>query len=145
MTVMWKYVAGCQSDEECPLDEACKNRKCVKPCKNYICGSSAYCSNMNHRAVCRCLDGFVGEPTRSCAPPSALHACQYDSDCPETRICDRLNRVCRSPCMQDTCGQNAVCSVKNREATCQCFDGLTGNPYIACNRRKLLKSTRCNA
>jgi len=83
--------------------------------------------------------GYIGEPTRSCNPPQNLGGCQYDKDCPENRICDRLNRVCRSPCMQDSCGVNAECFVKRKEAFCRCFEGYIGNAYLACNRRKMQK------
>jgi len=129
-------IKGCRSDNDCQLDEACHGGFCVRPCDTQPCGTNAVCRNYNHRAVCRCQDGFVGEPTRNCDRPPTPGVCQYNEDCPPNKFCDRLNRVCLSPCMSDTCGRNAECVVENRESRCKCFDGFQGNPFHSCDRRK---------
>ena len=134
----YRIAVGCTSDQECGPTQACFNGKCVLPCTvRDPCGSNAICYNANHKAGCRCKDGFVGEPTRACdLPRTPQPVCQYNEDCPPNKFCDRLNRICRSPCMQDSCGPNAACYSENRLAVCKCFDGFTGNPYLGCTRRK---------
>ena len=60
--------------------------------------------------------------------------CQYNEDCPPDQLCDRLNRVCKTPCTHDSCGENAECVPLNHAATCRCNSGFTGNPYVKCGK-----------
>lgn len=59
--------------------------------------------------------------------------CQYNEDCPPTKLCDRLNRRCINPCLVDSCGLNAECTPFNHGIECRCLDGFVGNPYIECS------------
>lgn len=58
--------------------------------------------------------------------------CQYNEDCPPNKLCDRLNRRCINPCMEDSCGENAECIPENHGIKCICPAGYGGNPYIEC-------------
>lgn len=60
-------VPGCKSDDECPLTDTCLNRQCVNPCAaTNPCASNAVCQATNHKAVCRCPDGFIGNAFVNC-------------------------------------------------------------------------------
>lgn len=56
----------CTTDPECPDHLACVNEKCTNPCFTSTCGVNAQCQPKNHRAVCVCNPGFVGDPYRIC-------------------------------------------------------------------------------
>lgn len=71
--------AGCSSDDECALSQACRNRACINPCvQENPCSSSARCSVSNHKASCNCPPGTEGDPFTRCVP-SKLHSvtCLY--------------------------------------------------------------------
>ncbi|XP_037295454.1 uncharacterized protein LOC119189544 isoform X2 [Manduca sexta] len=97
-------VQGCRSDNECANSEACINGKCGSPCK---CGINAICDVLNHRASCKCLAGYTGNPLIGCEPPS-------------------------NPCVPNPCGTNALCETDNGNPICVCPKGLTGNPFKNC-------------
>jgi len=61
-----------------------------------------------------------------------LPICHYNEDCPPHKLCDRLNRVCINPCLEDSCGENAQCLAVNHGIECKCLDGFLGNPYVEC-------------
>ena len=56
----------CTSDYECPKHLACIREKCQDPCQTHTCGINAECMVRNHRALCVCLSGFVGDPFTIC-------------------------------------------------------------------------------
>ena len=56
----------CTSDPECPYHLACIQEKCQDPCYTSTCGVNAECKAKNHRAICVCLFGFVGDPYTIC-------------------------------------------------------------------------------
>ena len=59
--------AGCKSDSECPLSQACNNRECKNPCLYAQCGINADCSVLNHRTTkCTCRAGYEGNPNEKC-------------------------------------------------------------------------------
>ena len=75
---------GCYDNEECPLFNACENKKCINPCaERNPCAPSATCKVINHEPECTCPDGFIGSPLTDCRPrkfsffPSFLHFVQY--------------------------------------------------------------------
>lgn len=53
----------CTTDADCPYYLACTNEKCMDPCD---CAPSAQCRVDNHRASCRCPQGYTGDPRKSC-------------------------------------------------------------------------------
>jgi hypothetical protein len=55
----------CLIHSECPSNLACINEKCRDPCPG-ACGAYAECSVIKHNAVCRCQQGYEGDPFSSC-------------------------------------------------------------------------------
>ena len=55
----------CRTPSECAKLLACINQKCRDPCPGN-CGASAECEVFNHYAVCRCQQGYEGNPYESC-------------------------------------------------------------------------------
>uniref|UniRef100_A0A8D8VM32 Neurogenic locus Notch protein n=1 Tax=Cacopsylla melanoneura TaxID=428564 RepID=A0A8D8VM32_9HEMI len=97
-------VTGCSSDTECNEHEACLNGKCSNPCR---CGPNAVCDVAHHKATCKCLSGYTGNPSKGCLPPS-------------------------NPCQPNPCGYHALCEVDNGSPICFCPKGMTGNPFKSC-------------
>ena len=56
----------CTSDPECPISLACIQEKCQDPCFTTTCGLNAQCTANNHRALCICKSGYVGDPYTIC-------------------------------------------------------------------------------
>ena len=56
----------CTYDAECPQHLACIREKCQDPCSSNTCGINAQCKAVNHRALCVCLIGYVGDPYSIC-------------------------------------------------------------------------------
>ena len=58
---------GCQSEDDCPEYNSCRNRACVDPCaEDDPCSAAANCQVVRHNVVCTCPDGYVGDPKTSC-------------------------------------------------------------------------------
>ena len=66
----------CTSDYECPTHLACIREKCQDPCQTHTCGINAECMVRNHRALCVCIDGYVGDPFTICEERK-LHTKDY--------------------------------------------------------------------
>jgi hypothetical protein len=122
--------AGCKSDSECPLTQACINRECVDPCPLERCGVNAICSANNHRAVCSCPPSYRPDPDPYIR--CKQYECLTDPECPTTLACQ--NEKCVDPCK---CARNADCSPRNHRGICTCQPGFTGDPYgVACTPSK---------
>ena len=66
---------GCDNDDECPTHTACRNRLCINPCAyDDPCSPSANCQVLNHKPVCTCPDGYIGDPKTSCRLRKLLEA-----------------------------------------------------------------------
>ena len=61
------YKPECVLNTDCPSNLACINQKCVNPCPG-VCGINAVCKVSNHNPICSCVQGYIGDPTRECAP-----------------------------------------------------------------------------
>lgn len=55
----------CSINTDCASDKACINERCVDPCRG-SCGLNADCRVQAHLAICRCFDGYTGDPFNSC-------------------------------------------------------------------------------
>ena len=130
--ILLNFSAGCKSDSECPLTQACINRECQDPCIYERCGTNAQCVVQNHRASCICPPDYRGNPYEFCRRPE----CITDPDCPTTLKCE--NEKCVDPC---ECARHAYCQARNHRGICTCEPGYTGDPYgIACTESKLFSS-----
>merc|ERR1719350_2689151 len=117
-------IPGCARDDDCPNGAACVNRQCVNPCD---CGSGASCFIENHRPICVCPPGFIGDPQIACVPIG----CQSDNECRDQETC--VDGNCVNPCLiQDPCGRNAECYPSRHRAMCECIPGYEGDPFVAC-------------
>lgn len=57
----------CIQNQECKLNQACVNNKCVDPCLvNGICGMYAECRVVNHIPMCHCIPNYTGNPSIKC-------------------------------------------------------------------------------
>ena len=121
----------CVVNSDCSSDKACINRKCQDPCPG-LCGVNAYCRVRNHVPLCICNQGYIGDPFSTCYRPTSkifttsniFFLYNFKSPAPRPEIID--------PCSPSPCGINAECSNRNRAASCTCYPGLQGNPYIEC-------------
>lgn len=113
------YEIICQSDSQCSDDETCINNRCIPACsaEPNICGQSAECYGVFHRASCRCKIGTVGNPSIACQPIG----CRSNSDCPLDKSC--MNSRCIEPCLPSPCNEPAECKVYHHEARCICPPG----------------------
>lgn len=141
----WSFFISeeCRADDDCPFDKACTNGNCINPCFNAFitCGRGAECTAIAHKAQCNCPAGTQGDARTACI----IAVCHYNEDCAEDETCDRLNRVCRKVCSEDSCGDEALCTAKNHEPMCSCPPGTKGNPYVECEgKNQLLYSSIFN-
>eukprot|EP00091_Calanus_sinicus_P019677 TRINITY_DN501_c0_g2_i4.p1 TRINITY_DN501_c0_g2~~TRINITY_DN501_c0_g2_i4.p1 ORF type:complete len:367 (-),score=92.21 TRINITY_DN501_c0_g2_i4:358-1458(-) len=97
------------------------------PCNPNPCGPNAECIPTGSTATCKCPAGFQGDPFVSCKKGE----CEYDHECSHSLACFNFN--CRDPCI-GTCGQNALCEVRDHRPICSCQKGFRGDPLIACDK-----------
>lgn len=57
----------CLASQECSLNRACVNQKCIDPCPG-TCGIGAQCQVVNHNPICSCHVGQTGDPFTRCRP-----------------------------------------------------------------------------
>lgn len=59
----------CTKNDECASDKTCVNQKCISPCAlSESCGRGSFCHTQNHQPVCRCPNGYTGDPRVACIP-----------------------------------------------------------------------------
>jgi hypothetical protein len=57
----------CTINAECFGNLACVNERCIDPCPG-SCGINAFCKVISHNPVCKCNDGYTGDPFIACRP-----------------------------------------------------------------------------
>ena len=120
----------CLANSDCPAHQSCQNRRCIDPCQD-TCGGNADCKVFNHRALCACKEGHIGDPYYKCTrePPNFDNDDNdddYDDD--DTDEEDR-NDACRR--LSTFCGQFASCKTDRRgKALCECLPGHIGQPPL---------------
>ncbi|CAG0892378.1 unnamed protein product, partial [Cyprideis torosa] len=126
---------GCRVDSECPDDQACYNGVCRNPCQvDNPCAANADCRASEHRAMCYCRPGMVGNPYSFCQEEVTAE-CQVDADCREGLAC--IMQVCQDPCLKsEPCHPSATCRVLStvpvRTMVCVCPDGHVTAPGGSC-------------
>lgn len=95
----------------------------TNPCIPSPCGAYSQCREINDRAICSCLENYIG------APPTCRPECTVSSECFLDKAC--MNQKCVDPC-RGACGDNARCQVINHNPICSCALGYTGDPFIRC-------------
>lgn len=126
----------CKEDTDCASDEVCRDNRygqleCQHVCKNLVlCGRNAECSASDHQPICKCKEGFFGDPNDDrvgCQPIE----CQSNTDCASDKVCSEFK--CQVACrVSNPCGENALCISDNHQSLCQCQPGFTGNPAKEC-------------
>lgn len=131
--------SGCQDNSQCPVSQECREGECMDPCDLQQCVANSECVVQNHRATCKCLEGYSGNPDRFCSPPPTA-GCRSDKDCPALQGC--IDGKCQDLCeVIHPCGTSAVCKIIDnrpfRAMSCSCPDGYEGDPYYACTAGEL--------
>ena len=55
----------CTINQDCPSNRACFGQKCQDPCVG-SCGFNALCNVQNHQPICKCFEGYEGDPYSGC-------------------------------------------------------------------------------
>jgi hypothetical protein len=100
--------------------------ECINGCtyRNCFGNPHASCFVVNHKARCRCKEGYEKkEGDAVCNPISGR--CTKDDDCAATQVC--RDGGCIHGCIGRNCfgDPNAYCFVLNHDARCRCKDGYT--------------------
>lgn len=108
----------------------------TNPCIPSPCGPYSQCREVNDRAICACIDNYIG------SPPACRPECSLNSECFLDKAC--INLKCVDPC-PGACGQNARCQVINHNPICSCSSGYVGDPFISCipEESKALAKIEC--
>lgn len=130
----------CTTNNECPLDKACINRKCSDPCPG-VCGQNAECQVRNHNPICSCRPGMIGDPFVRCYPQPRK---KISHDCGNFRYsyCYFLQnftylaqtppvkdvQVYRDPCVPSPCGPFSQCRNQYDTPSCSCLPNYIGSP-----------------
>lgn len=130
------FESTCEIDSNCTSNHACISSVCKNPCD---CGPNTDCIMKDHKPVCACRQGFIGDASSGCYEIQ----CQSDSHCADDETC--INRRCVPACSvnANTCGQSAECYGLEHRASCRCKIGTVGNPSIACTPIGCRTDTDC--
>jgi hypothetical protein len=116
----------------CRLEPVTASPK-INPCSPSPCGPYSECRDNNGHATCSCLQNYIG------SPPNCHPECTANSECRSNLAC--ISQKCTDPCLNNVCGNNARCTVKNHAPICSCIEGFTGDPFYSCSKiRKLFPS-----
>lgn len=85
----------CSRDTECGDNLACEDGRCTDPCVNKKCGLEALCNVFNHRAICSCPAGYLGDPDAINIGCFKVE-CVSNSDCTDDKYCDDNTNKCTS-------------------------------------------------
>ncbi|UYV71427.1 dp [Cordylochernes scorpioides] len=150
----------CDTDTECADNEVCRAsakgyNDCSETCENALCAPNAICVSKGHMAICKCREGYTGDPiNRGCEPVE----CLKDQECKFEEICHNYtcispdhsggpallsglrsrsyrgtSPVIRDPCiLQKLCGENSYCVAQAHSAICRCHEGYEGDPVTGC-------------
>ena len=100
----------CVLSYDCAPSLACIGQKCLSPCPG-TCGINAQCTVVNHQPVCKCDEGYLGDPFVQCSlDPLGLN--------PPEPV---------DPCTPSPCGPNAECQVSGARPVCTCLPGENDN------------------
>ncbi|CAI7841293.1 unnamed protein product, partial [Closterium sp. NIES-53] len=160
--------SSCNSDAECicnPGYNTLPDGTCTESCSIKTCGAGEECldfSGDNGESVCRCLDGYVGEPG-SCLESCSIKTCGAGEECLDfsgdngESVCRCLDGYvgepgsCLESCSIKTCGAEEEClefGGVNGESVCRCLDGYSGEPGSCvdlCDRMNCGTNSFCKA
>lgn len=96
----------------------------VQLCHPSPCGPYSQCKEFNERAICSCIENYIG------SPPACRPECSINSECLLDKAC--VNHKCVDPCASSVCGDQARCQAINHNPICSCPLGYVGDPFIRC-------------
>lgn len=176
------FKVECLSNEDCSDNKRCdpQNNRCINPCDGVNCGrgtcepgnhqafcvcaagyaisgglcqdinecnenpchKTALCENTEGSYQCVCPEGLIGDPVKiGCRKPGD---CFTDSDCPTTAAC--IDNRCKNPCdLQQSCGQNALCTPISHGPSCRCPTRTKGDPRIGCEPIECIDNNDCTS
>ncbi|CAB4059875.1 unnamed protein product [Lepeophtheirus salmonis] len=111
-------VVGCTSNSDCPSKQACKNKKCINPCKEHDCPIDTLCDSIEHKAECLPIEPIV---------------CEDGEDCYEGK----------DLCNPNPCGLGAACHLEDGNAICSCPEGKNGDPLVKCREEAICGPGSC--
>ena len=143
----------CSASKPCSqTNEICHNGNCIaKACgpSKKPCGQNAICDPVLN--TCVCADGFIGDATLLCMPPThpaqCAPVCGFNAHCeygsPNNCRCNdgftgNPYSGCQplsqgqKTCNDISCSANAVCSLPSGQVSCTCERGFTGNGFNRC-------------
>ncbi len=128
--------ARCRADTDCSSDQSCLQGAngqlaCQDPCAGAVlCGRNAACVVEDRKAVCRCKNGFFGNPQDDKTGCLRIE-CAKDSDCSDDKKCHQQR--CKVACVVDNqCGLNTLCFSEQHTAVCKCQPGYDGDARAGC-------------
>lgn len=141
----------CLNNAQCSESEVCVKQqgisKCIPACSTIKCGKNSLCVTNNHEAQCKCIkEGYLGDPNDQINGCEKV-PCVYNEDCPPSQLCNRMTHQCYDICQQDSCGENAICMVRDdRTSVCRCQPGFKGNPIpeVECIQDEVCTSSSCH-
>lgn len=96
----------------------------VHICHPSPCGPYSQCKEFDGRAICSCIENYIG------SPPACRPECTINSECFLDKAC--VNHKCVNPCASSICGNQARCQAINHNPICSCPLGFTGDPFVLC-------------
>jgi len=141
---------GCTADP-CSVNPCGANARCERsggppsPVSLNAVVIDARLSRGGNRAICKCPDGYTGDPFVRCnADPCSQSPCGTNADCESNgnrAVCkcrqgyegDPFVNCRLNPCSQSPCGINADCSANGARAVCKCRPNYEGDPFVQCN------------
>lgn len=96
----------------------------VHLCHPSPCGPYSQCRELDNRAICSCIENYIG------SPPACRPECTINSECFLDKAC--VNHKCVDPCASSICGDQARCQAINHNPICSCPLGYNGDPFVRC-------------
>ena len=115
---------GCRHNKDCPSNQSCINNKCENPClKENICGFNAICQCIGNSIVCKCSEGFAGNPTPQDGCVRISKPCKITKECPSAHMC--IGNICSLPCINESacaigerCSDNVCVKICHGDSNC---------------------------
>lgn len=85
----------CYKNEDCADNLACFDGKCADPCTGSECGPNAICQTSNHRPLCQCPPGHLGDPSDKTVGCFRVE-CISNEDCSPDKHCHSETNRCIS-------------------------------------------------
>lgn len=106
----------CESNSECASHLTCIDQRCKDLCASGFCGKNTECRVVGHNPMCKCLNGFDGDPFVRCSMKMTTEDAPTD------------------PCNPNPCGVNTICREQSGIVSCLCLAGFFGDPYERCSK-----------